>query len=196
MSLIITDGTGTGKVAKVNKDNRLNVNAETLGAREVAVIKGEAFFLEAQSIELTSDNPSAIFYYKNTGIEDVLVVSIITNLGVSTGGGSGLTTTELLRNPTTGTIVTNEVTTGQKNFNFGSSKQLAGDIFAGVEGDTFTDGESFTEADLPTPLFLVSDTVSVIPPGSSLGFRFTPPTGNTSMTVGVAISVYLDGFGE
>ena len=195
MSFIITDGAGTGKVAKVNQKNRLNVNAEILGAREVAALDGAAFFISAEGVTLTSDSESAVFYYKNTGTEDLILVTALINASASTGG-SGLLASTVLRNPTAGTIVDNAVAASQRNFNFGSSSLLTGDLFKGVEGDTFTDGTVFTTSNLSAPIFLTTSIVTVLTPGTSVGLNVTPPTGNTSMDVTIGFSVYLDGFGE
>jgi hypothetical protein len=52
----------------------------------------------------------------------------------------------MIRNPKNGSIITNEVAVSQnQNRNFGSSKSISADVYKGVTGDSFTDGDAIAQ---------------------------------------------------
>jgi len=195
MSLIIKDGTGSGKVVKVNSKNRMNVNAVQISDDSMAALEGKAYSIQTPVIELTSANASAVLYVKNTGTEDIIMTGLGVSFGVSTGG-SGDVTLELVKNPTGGTIIDNTVDAVVENRNFGSSKTLSVNAYTGVEGDTMTGGTTFIISVRQAGQSIGADRTFIIAPGSSFGFKITPATGNTSMNVTPGVNVHLDGFGE
>lgn len=191
---IIKDGTGSERAAKVNSDNRLHTNAITISDAGKSNIDGKLFIAGSLDVTLTTANESAVFYLKNSGTETILTDIFTISVGTSTNG-TGTSLNRLVRNPTAGTIVSNAVAMSVVNSNFGSAKVLTADSFVGVEGDTMTGGTEFSRAELPTS-FVVADLNIVLPPGASMGFLFTPPTGNTSQDISISIQLHLDGFGE
>ena len=75
MGTQIEDGSGTGRSAKVDSENRLHVGAITTSAeRHVNQVEGEAYNV------LFAVNPAGaddvIFYIKNTGIVDMVIEGI------------------------------------------------------------------------------------------------------------------------
>ena len=100
----ILDGTGQGYEAKVDKNNRLQVLAVSEGFSIESALVGENYNLNTGAITLTSANESAVAYLKNDEDANLIIKDIIIILGASTGG-SGNLEVELIKNPTTGTIV-------------------------------------------------------------------------------------------
>lgn len=193
--MIIKDGSGAGYTAKVNSGNRLFTNSVTIPVDLEAMLEGKSFIVQTSTINLTTDTASAVLYIKNTSADDLVINEFGIGLGASTGG-SGTALVENLRNPTGGTIVSGATDATVKNRNFGSVKSLTANSYEGAQGNTLTGGESYTASVFETPFFILSPSLVVLGPGSSTGFRVTPPTGNTSLDVAMTIGLFIDGFGE
>jgi hypothetical protein len=191
MSEQIIDGTGTGKKAKVDSQNRLHTHSVTEGLVEHASSNGNSYNINTGTITLTSANESGLLYLKNNSDSDIHIASIGYLMGNSTGGTGDINIT-VLRNPSLGTVVSDEVLVSiNENKNVGSSKELTADIYKGGEGKTITDG---------TPLYyslvagsargyVIATGTIVVPKGGAIGVQLTPQTGNTSMGVQVFMSV-------
>jgi len=192
--MIIENGGGAPQAwAKVDVNNRLHVLSVSEGFNIEAALLGDNYNINSGNINLTTANKSAVFYLKNNEdlkfvIEDVLVI-----LGNSTGG-SGDLQVDILQNPTTGTIVDNAVLAQTVvNRNFGkTSTSLDADVYKGVEGDTFTNGTLFADTTRTGAGVIEFDAdVIILEKGSSLGIEVTPQSGNTSMSVKIAVVGYL-----
>jgi hypothetical protein len=145
--MIIENGVGDGKKAKVDKNNQLHVFSLTRESAKEATIQGNSYNLNTGPIGLTSSSESAVFYFKNdeapiNGESAIFVEAIIIGID-SLGTTSGMSHITVLRNPTAGTIVSGATDMDiVANRNFGSSNTLASTTLAykGAEGNTFTDG--------------------------------------------------------
>ncbi|MDO3651309.1 hypothetical protein [Nocardia mangyaensis] len=187
---IIQDGTGTGKNAKVDTDNRLHVDSVSRTTFQQSVIKGNGYNINTGTITLTSDSESAIFYFKYTGDRAIIIKEILVIAG-STTGGSGDATIKVIKNPTTGTIVSTATDVDTSiNRDFSSSKVIDGDIYKGTEAATMTNGSTFavtTRSAFTAPITFDAESI-ILRKSNSIGVKFTPPTGNTSQVVTVAIT--------
>ena len=194
MSNRIQDGTGRANYAKVDGENRLLTLAISEGFSVEAARDGENYNLNTGRYNLTGDaTSSAVAYLKNNEEKDLIIKKVIIILGASTGG-SGDLTIELLRNPTTGTIIDNAtVMDNISNRNFGSFRDLDADAYKGAEGYTITDGDVFAETVRSSGGTVVTFDADVIilPKAKSLGVRVTTQSGNSSMTISVAIIGHL-----
>ena len=188
---IIEDGTGSGKWAKVNLNNRLLAQVITESEADHAAEVGDRYNINTGDITLTSANESGVFYIKNNEDDDLIVPSLIFNLGASTGG-SGDWLASVYRNPTAGTVVSDASAVSMNaNMNFGSNKTLVVDAYKGGEGKTLTDGTLAIESRVSGGRVIISLGTLAIPKGFSIGVKFTPPTSNTSAIVNCAASCYL-----
>ena len=185
----------TGEIAKVDTHKRLHVDAITFGRSEQEVELGNGYNINTGTFNLTSANKSAGLYFKNNEDDDIVLTVMFYIFGGSNANGD--ITVDVLRNPTTGTIIDNAVACEMAgiNRNFGSSFQLKETtlVYKGAEGDTFTNGDKIISSILQTPSrtpLAVGDIV--LPKGSSIGFDITPPTGNTSMPIQMAFSFFVD----
>jgi hypothetical protein len=196
MAQEIIDGSGSGNRAQVDSDHRLHVNSVTRTQDEQAALLGVAYNLSTGSVALTSANKSCIAYMKYNGTDPFVIKEVIIIPSASTSG-TGNASIQILRNPTAGTIVTNEVPfTAVNNRDFSSSNSIANDsdIFKGVEGDTLTDGSSFaftTRDNFDIPITFDAANI-VLRKGNSVGICITPPTGNTAQTWVVAIVGFVE----
>ena len=189
----IIDGKGTGKRAEVDSNNRLKTFSVSEGLSLDAAKKGENYNINTGSITLTSANESSVLYIKNNEDKNFVIEDVIIILGASTGGTGDLSI-NLVRNPTTGTIIDNATDADVvANRNFGSSRELVANVYKGAEGYTLTNGSDFADTTRSSASTVVhfDAYVIVLPKGTSLGVNIDPQASNTSMAVKVAIVGYL-----
>lgn len=187
----LEDGTGSGFLLRINAENRANVSAITEAESDHEAENGNKFNLNTSDITLTTANESAVFYYKNTGDHDFVATLLAFLLGNSTGG-TGDWVVDVIRNPSAGTVVSDEtIVPINSNFNFGSNKTLSGISYKGDEGKTLTDGSVHTSSRLSGGGRVgLSLGALHIPKGSSIGIKITPQASNTSVKVQVAMVGY------
>jgi hypothetical protein len=142
-------GSGVKIGAHVDQNEQLHVHAITRTNTQDSTIKGNSYNINTGEIGLTSATESAVLYFENLEApvngESAFVVDAIA-IGIdSLGTTAGMAKITMIRNPTTGTIVTNAVSADMiENRNFGSSNSLISNIYKGVEGDNFTNGEDIS----------------------------------------------------
>jgi len=192
MGFPILSGTGNGKEAAVDDNNRLCGNNLTEDLGSHASNSGNRYNINTGSVELTNAAESAVFYFKNNENSDYIINAIIYNLGAS-ASGVGETAVDVHFNPTSGTIISNATAADiVVNQNLGSSNSLAADVFKGVQGATQAGGViAISSLISPGSRAALGLGKIVVPKGKSLSVTMTPPTSNTSMDVQVAISGYL-----
>jgi len=187
----IQDGTGGANRVKVDETNRMLTRGVQISEQNESLNEGLDWNIETGYKTLTTASASDLIYIKNTS-EGHLIVSLYVVLAKASTGGSGDLLIDILRNPTGGTVVSDALDCNAVNMHFGSSKQPPVDMFYGGEGKTLTGHDnqlvSKTTAD---NRFLLPITTH-LSRGSSVGVRITPPTGNTSMDINVAIEIYKD----
>jgi hypothetical protein len=189
----IVDGTGTGKKAKVDGNNRISVSAVLTLENEEATHLGNSFNINTGVFTLTNDTDTPVLYLKNNETAEVHVTGTAYGFWTSTGGSPTDLQITVIRNPTTGTIVTNAVPVAiTSNRNYGSAKTLDADIYIGSTGDTMTDGTDHLIFYALSASRIVPAIDEIIPKGSSIGIKVKPPAGNTSMQMYAAILLYVE----
>lgn len=188
---VIIDGTGTGKQAKVNLNNRLLIQGIIEEETQHAAETGDKYNINTGDITLTSCCESSVLYVKNNEDADLIVTTIILNLGASTCG-SGDWKVGVYRNPTAGTVVSDASNVAMNsNQNFGSSNTLTVDAYKGAEGKTLTDGCLSIESRVSGGRLVLALGAIVIPKTKSIGVKITPQSSNTSATINAALACYL-----
>jgi hypothetical protein len=177
----LIDGTGKSHRAKVNDRNQLLTRSVSQTRESFSTEDGNAYQVTCGKVTLTGDGSSALLYLKNNAEEDLVLDRVVLIMGSTDGTGDALFQT--LRNPTAGTLISNEIVAGKSNSNHGSNNVIDADVYKGVEGDTLTDGTG-----VPLPIQQQANRSllplnRILPKGSSIGWKFTPPSGNTSMDV-------------
>jgi hypothetical protein len=197
MSVII-DGTGTGNQAKVDSEKRLRVFAVTQSGTIHNNLEENSYNLNTGLITLTSANESAVMYFKNNENNPYVITAVAVGLGPSTGGvATSIPFITVTRNPTGGTVVDDESAVSiNSNRNFGSTNTLTADVYKGAEGKTLTGDVEHLLFYQATSGRLYATIDEVLPKGTSIGVKVTPPTSNTSMTCYVALVGYLQSDGE
>ena len=194
MGFEITDGGGKGYSAEVDSENRLRVFSISEQEVDNASSLGNSYNFNTGVINLISASKSAVLYIKNNGDPDLVLTQLSYSMGNSTGGTGDVLVT-VLRNPTTGTIISNAVDmeVGGVNRNFGSSKSLTTDSYKGAEASTFTNGVKITDTIInqaPIRVAIELNGIS-IPKGSSIGIDITPATSNSNVNIVLDASIYI-----
>lgn len=187
----LKDGTGTGTLARVDPNNRLDVHSTSRGEALGVALKGQAYNINTGVISLTSANSSACLYFKNTNTVPYLLEAIAVGVGTRPSP-TEFAIVKLIRNPTTGTIIdTGTAVDMNQNRNFGSNFTATATVYKGAEGHTFTNGDDvaiFYQGDGR----LFASINFVIPQGSSLGIEIDP-NDSTGSDVYAALIGYWEG---
>jgi len=190
---MIRDGTGAAFLQKVDANNRAHVQAVNVTGEKNATKNGDSYVINTGIITLTDAVQTPVLYLKNNEGLDFHLAAIDVGLGPTTGGSGGIPIVTAIRNPTAGTIVSNAINTDiNSNRNFGSTKTITVDAFKGATGNTMTNGTDhniFYHLVNSREFFLVDE---VLTTGSTIGFKITPQSGNTSMDVYIALICHLD----
>lgn len=189
--MIIQDGTGSGCEARVNQNKQLATFSVTESEAIFTTDTGNSFNINTGDITLTSSNPSAIMYIKNSEEQPLIVEFLAYAQSVGSATVTDLAKLEVIRNPTQGTIVSNAIEVDQnENRNFSSSNTLSCDAYKGAEGDTFTDGNTIAQLYQGNGR-LFANIGFELGKGDSLGLKVTPYVSAGSIKTYAAISCFI-----
>jgi hypothetical protein len=190
----ISDGTGTGSVAKVDVNNRVHTKAVVVTEQAAEMKIGNAYNINTGLLTLTSAAESGVLYFKNTNSVDIHLVGIVCIFGPSTGGDTSDTThIRVYRNPTTGTLIGDASAVGvNSNRDFGSSSTLDADVYKGGTGKTITDGTVHIESLISPGNRVFFNIDEYIRKDNSIAISFEPNDSNTSMKVMAALILHQE----
>lgn len=137
MAIVIKDGSGTGKEAKVDSKNRLSTLAiSEQQMHDISSSEGDVHYVSTLGfIDInTLNTETAILYTKNTSTTKQFVINSIRTCG------NQIQKVLMYRNPSTGTIIDNATAGQNTNANFSSSKTPSLTTYKGADTYTFTDG--------------------------------------------------------
>ena len=183
----------------IDANQHLHTEAVTRAEKDQAALKGWRFNINTGDITVTNATETSMIYVKNTGDDDLVVDSLIYNLGATTSG-TGDVKIEVVRNPTAGGIITNanDVAVGpgvSANQNFGSTNTMTGLFYKGATGETLLSGGDgvtiSTRSASNTGRIVISLGAMTMPKGTAIGINYTPPTSNTSQVVQFAIACHV-----
>jgi hypothetical protein len=187
MSLIISDGTGTGNTAKVSA-NRVFVHSITEQEAVNATEDGGAYNINTGTIGLTSSTASSILYLKNNEVRDLVIEALAVGVG-SAGTTTDVSTVTVIRNPTSVSYST--AVDMNQNRNFGSTKTLTADVFKGAEAATTTGGDNIIQFFTGAGTRLFAPINLSLPTGSSIAIEIDTNTTSGTTDVYGAIVCYL-----
>ena len=192
-------GGSKGDVAFVDTNERLHTAtvSEDEGTHSADSSIAQKFNCNTGTITVTDANKTSLLYMENTGIYDMVCTAFIYNFGASTSG-TGDATMEILKNPTSGDLIsnTNDAAVGPglgACSTVGSSNVPSGKFYVGATSEGVTTGGLLHLSTLfNSPLGRVTiPLVMVIPKGGSIVVEYTPQTSNSSQGVQVAVSYYV-----
>ena len=175
--MMIQDGTGDSKYAKVDSNNQLHTFAITESEQNSAVEDGQAFNINTGVIALTGTSESAIFYMKNdesplNGDSNLVVDSIIIGINTISATITESPLVTIIRNPTAGTVVSDATACPMKsNSNFGSANVLDSLVYIGADGKTLTDGTDHAIVLCSEGRTTIPELAIDLPKGGSIGIK-------------------------
>lgn len=86
---ILKDGVGTGKMARVNGNNRLTVDSIQSSRISYATEQGDSYNINTGLVTLTSAAESGVGYIRNNETRDLVITGLVVIQGPSTGALSG-----------------------------------------------------------------------------------------------------------
>jgi hypothetical protein len=183
MFYIIEDGTGSGKKAKVNAENRV----ETFSVIESRISdisnrEGKSFILTSDFVALTTTGSfNGMLYIKNTDTSQDLYIDRVRICG--TGTSMNAMQSRFVKNPTTGTLISDANDGISVAANLGSNEEFAGINYAASgDGKTVTDGLQFSQFTIHLPGHTIQEYngAIIIPGGSSMAIEVKPGAATTA----------------
>lgn len=135
----IIDGTGTGKRALVDSNNQLHTFSITEDEQRQAAELGNEYNINTGTINISTDSTTrtTLLYFKNDEDEDFIVTAVAVGLGTRAATVTDSANVFIVRNPTSGTTITNANDVDiNSNVNFGSNKTLKSTTLAYKGADT------------------------------------------------------------
>lgn len=178
----ILDGTGSSERAKVDDNNQLHTFSITEDEQRAATEIGNEYNINSGTINLSTNSSTrnTILYFKNDEDNDFVISAIAVGLGTRSATVSDAANIWIVRNPTSGTTITNANAVDiNSNTNFGSSKTLKTTTLAykGADSEGATSGGTDHALLYMTDGRLYATLNVVVPRGSSLAVEVD---GNTS----------------
>lgn len=187
---IIVSGTGAPYAAAVDSTNRLETRSVTRSSVVDGTIDGYGYTITSGTVTLTNAAASAILHYQNDMEEDL----IITELALSTDDSANGTETFVVFDIYMGATGLGSGSGSPAtiiNMNAASSKTLTNTSEKGAQGATVTGGTALGPFYLPIKASTVLPLEAVLPQGSGIAFRVTPPASNTSLPCNINIKTHL-----
>lgn len=193
--VLIEDGTGSGSRAGITPSNRMKTVAITETQQERATNTGDSYNVNTGDISgiATEGSDNAVLYLKNNEDNDLIIVALAVGFGPGTAPSSAAAniTIKLIRNPTTGSIISDASAVSMNaNRNFGSSKTLDVDAYKGGDGKTFTNGDEIAQFYTSGGSRLFATIDFAIPKGKTVGVTIDP-VGTGTFTIYAAFVCYL-----
>jgi fermentation-respiration switch protein FrsA (DUF1100 family) len=185
--MIIENGVGNGNKAEVDENNQLHTFSITEDEAKAANSIGNEYNINTGTIAFSTNSSTrtTILYFKNDEDQDYVATAIAVGLGTRSATVSDAANIWLVRNPTSGSTITNANAVDiNSNSNFGSNKSLKSTTLAykGADGEGATSGGSDHALLYMTDGRLLAGLNMTIPKGSSIAIEID---GNTSGTFNV-----------
>jgi len=183
----ILDGTGTGDRVKVDKNNQLHTYSITESEQQQAAAVGNEYNINTGTIAFSTNSTTrtTLLYFKNDEDTDFVVTAVALGLGTRSATVSDAANVFVVRNPTSGTTITNANDVDiRSNVNFGSSRTLKTTtlVYKGADGEGATSGGTDHALLYMSDGRLYASLNIDVPKGSSIAIEFD---GNTSGTFNV-----------
>ena len=178
----IGDGTGTGFEAKVDKNHRLHAMSLIEEPLENLGHQGRAFWVTTDFINITTTaSYSGVLYLKNTNTDKRIHLSILRNASTVNA------LWRMLKNPTTGTLITGGTAVIPENAYFTSTSSANAVAIKGANALTLTDGSLILQAPTAAYIPFISDVKGgiILGPGNSVALE-VKPTATADIGVGWA----------
>lgn len=183
MFYIIEDGTGSGKKASVNADNRLDTfSVVESRISDISNRDGRSFILTSDFVALTTTGSfNGMIYLKNTSTDRDMFIDRVRICG--TGTSMNAMQCRFVKNPTTGTLISDANDGISVAANLGSNEDFTGINYAASgDGKTVTDGIQFSQFTIHLPGHTIQEYngAIIIPGGSAMAIEVKPGAATTA----------------
>jgi|DEB0MinimDraft_10_1074344.scaffolds.fasta_scaffold08524_3 hypothetical protein len=187
---VIQDGRGKGYSAGVDSLNRALVKSVSQSrVSDISKREGQAFLIASDFISLTTTASfNGIIYLENTSDLDLYIGKIRT-----CSDTSGNVQCRLIRNPSTGTLISDANDADQLPSNFGSNEAFGGFAYtASGDGKTVTDGTNESQFINHSPGHSIQEYEGaiILPKSSSLALVAKP---SVALTFCAEIQCWFEG---
>lgn len=189
----IKDGTGSGYLAKVSADNKLEVDSVVTSSFTNASIIGIGTNIVTSVISLTTANESGVFYAKNTSASyDLVCESFAVGVGKANGTVSNPSLIRIYANPTGGTLISNATAISiNNNRNFAKVGAFSGLLYEGTEGATVTGASQVATLFQNHSGRLLASLNFVVPENNSVALTVQPNCDSGTDVYVALISYYI-----
>lgn len=183
MFYIIEDGTGSGNKAKVNEQNRLETfSVVESRISDISNREGKSYILTSDFVALTTTGSfNGMIYLKNTSTDKDLYIDRVRVCG--TGTSMNAMQCRFVKNPTTGTLISDANAGISVASNLGSNEAFEGlNYAASGDGKTVTDGTQFSQFTIHLPGHTIQEYngAIIIPNGSAMAIEVKPGAATTA----------------
>lgn len=187
MGVIENGGAGVKIGMHVDKNEQAHVFAITENEQQQAAEKGNEYNINTGEIAFSTNSTArtTLLYFKNDEDTDYIITAIAVGLGTRSATVTDAANVFIVRNPTSGTTITNaNAVDMNSNTNFGSTNSLKTTTLAykGADGEGVTSGGTDHALLYMTDGRLKANLNIELPKGSSVAIEFD---GNTSGTFNV-----------
>lgn len=186
--MLIDDGRGTGFKARVNANNRIVTSAVTETEELHTIVAGDGYNINSGTITYTA--AGTMLYLSNNEDKDIVVAAIA--VGVGSGTTSDIGEVTVTANITGGDLISDATAVSiNANRNFGSSRTLVADVYAGKSGGTATGGSDVLLFYQGTSGRLFASLNLVLQKGDNIAITYDPKLSSGSVKAYCALPVYL-----
>lgn len=165
----LEDGFGSGSRMRITADGSAVVQATTIDVAHHASHIGTLFSVVRENTAYTlAAGQSGAVYLKNTGTTDVQLDSLYISL-------TAAARIKIIRNPTTGTLITAGTPYIPVNLNFSSGFTFTGDCKLGADSQTITSGTTMMSCRYPAGMYDINiRSCIILERGASVAITITP----------------------
>ena len=167
--MIIESGDHRANKMIVDANGRAMTNAITHPHITNRAEGGEAFFFMSDFVALaTTASYTGLLYISNTSTKDLTISSVRSS-------GTAAQQWRMIKNPTTGTLISAGTDVVPVNTHFGSGTLAVADVKKGSDAQTITDGDLMGQwANAAATMLLEFDGSIIITPGASFALEVKP----------------------
>ena len=195
--MILENGVGNANKTLVDKNNQVHTFSVTESEKTAANKNGDQYNINSGTIAFSTNSTTrtTILYFKNDEDQSFVVTAIAVGLGTRSATVSDAANVYIVRNPLTGTTITNaNAVDMNSNSNFGSNRTLKSTTLAykGADGEGATSGGNDHALLYMTDGRLFAELDIELPKGASIAIEIDGNTSGTFNVYGVLIGYVKD----
>lgn len=188
----LEDGRGSGRKVEIDEEYKIRAAAITEPEFDHAAEYGDSYAVASDIVSLTNQNETAVLYLRNNRERSLYIKSFNLTWDKDAGATKGVLV-KLYKGIEAGTIIDNKLPAKVNNYDLGSPKQFSV-AYRGVQGDTITSATFMLSFFFDVAISAGTQTIQAnglrLLQGQTLGITITPPSGITSVDVGISFNCF------